>query len=91
MIVLNPAIESVPASAQMAARPASLEGLTVAFFGNAKPMADVFLQELGSAFEERYRIEAIYDGKPDPSRVVAPAQLRSVAARAHAIVTGVGD
>jgi len=91
VIVLNPALESVPAEARMSPRPPHLRGLTVAFFNNAKPMADVFLHELGHIFEARYGIEAIFDGKPDPSRVVGHAQLRSVAARAHAIVTGVGD
>jgi hypothetical protein len=91
VIVLNPALESVPPEAQLAPRPDSLAGLTVGFLDNGKPMADVFLQELAEVMEKRYGLEALLEGKADPSRVVSPGQLTSLAARSHAIITGVGD
>jgi len=91
VIVLNPALESTPLEARLAPRPVSLAGLTVGFLDNGKPMADVFLQELAEVMARRYRLEAILDGKPDPSRVVTPGQLTSLASRCHAIVTGIGD
>lgn len=91
MIVLNPALESVPIEARIASRPAAIDGLTVAFLDNSKLMAGVFLEELASIFEARYAVKVIFDRKPDSSRVVSHAQLQSLAAKAHAIITGVGD
>jgi len=91
VIVLNPALESTPPLAQLAPRPGSLAGLTVGFLDNGKPMADVFLKELAEVMTERYGLEAILEGKTDASRVVSPGQLTSLAARCHAIITGVGD
>lgn len=91
MIVLNPALESTPLAARLAHRPTSLAGLTVGFLDNCKPMADVFLQELAEVMSERYGLEAILVGKLDAARVVTPGQLTSLAARCHAIITGIGD
>jgi hypothetical protein len=89
--VLDPTSRPVPAPVRRAARLERLDGATIAFMNNAKPMADVFLEELAAVLTSRFGITAIFDGKPDPSRVATPDRLTSLSARAHGIVTGVGD
>ena len=89
--VLNPALDPYVEAAAMAGRPASLDGLTVGFMHNAKPMADIFLEELAGIMRVRYGLQPVLDGKPDPSRVVSETLLTSMAARCRLIVTGVGD
>lgn len=89
--VLDPTIRPRPESVRRAPRLQSLNGATIAFMDNAKPMADVFLEELASVLAEEFTLTPVFDGKADPSRVAAPDQLGSLSARAHGIITGVGD
>jgi hypothetical protein len=89
--VLDPTVLPVPTPLRRVVRPDSLDGLMIAFIENAKPMADVFLDELAAVLRRDFGIVSIFDGKPDPSRVATVERLDDLSARAHGIVTGIGD
>jgi hypothetical protein len=91
IVVLDPTVgEQVRATAP-ARRLASLEGKRVGLMTNHKPMADVFLVYLGELLQKRYGVEWELIDKLDPSRIASRAILDSMAAKNHAIITGVGD
>ena len=91
MIVLDPTVSASAGHLRRADRLASLAGTRIGLVGNAKPMADVLLQQIGELLAERYGVEWELVGKSDSSRVAPAELLDSLSARSHAIITGVGD
>jgi hypothetical protein len=91
LVVLDPTVGEQIRATTPAPRLASLEGKRVGLMTNHKPMADVFLVYLGDLLKERYGVEWELIDKLDPSRVASRGILDSMAAKNHAIITGVGD
>jgi hypothetical protein len=91
LIVLDPTVGEQIRATTPAPRLASLEGKRVGLMTNHKPMADVFLVYVGDLLKERYGVEWELIDKLDPSRVASRGILDSMAAKNHAIITGVGD
>ena len=91
MIVLDPTVGPSSGRLQAADRPPSLAGKRIGLLGNGKPMADVLLQQIGELLAERYGVEWELVSKSDTSRVAPGELLDGLAARSHAIITGVGD
>jgi hypothetical protein len=91
LVVLDPTVGEQIRATTPAKRLASLEGKRVGLMTNHKPMADVFLVYLGELLQKRYGVEWELIDKLDPSRIASRAILDSMAAKNHAIITGVGD
>jgi hypothetical protein len=91
LVVLDPTVGEQIRATTPAKRLASLDGKRVGLMTNHKPMADVFLVYLGELLQKRYGVEWELIDKLDPSRIASRAILDSMAAKNHAIITGVGD
>jgi hypothetical protein len=91
LVVLDPTVGEDVRTLSPAARLDTLRGKRVGMMSNGKPMADVFLRHLGALLEGRHGIEWELATKADPSRIAPRELLDSLAAKSHAIITGVGD
>lgn len=90
--VLDPTVAPVVHEFRRAPRLATLEGATIALLNNAKPNADVFLEELAGILKDRFHVaEVLMAGKPSSSKIAPVVMLDDLAVRAHGIVTGIGD
>ena len=89
-ILLDPTAEREPAQRQRAARPASLEGLTIGLVDISKPRGDVFLNRLSELLTERgLRVERFR--KPTYTKP-APTDLRQeVSSRCQAVIEALAD
>ena len=89
-ILLDPTADREPAQRQRAARPAALDGLTIALLDISKPRGDVFLDRLSELLAERgLRVERFR--KPTYTKP-APADLRQeVSSRCQAIIEALAD
>ena len=90
--VLDPTVGEQIRVTQPNPRLESLRGKRVGLMSNHKPMADVFLGQLGAILRDRYGIEVdSVEIKEDPSRIASREMLDSLSAKSHAIITGIGD
>lgn len=91
--VLVPKVRSAVRQVRRAARPHSLNGLTIAFLDNTRSNAGVLLEEIAELLVRRHGITPITAVKPpNAGGKVAPADLLDgLAARAHAVVTALGS
>jgi hypothetical protein len=89
-IVLDPTARRHASPFEMAARPSSLEGLTIGLLDISKPRGDVFLDRLAERLLERgARIERF--AKPTFSKP-APADLcHELAGRCDAVIEALAD
>lgn len=91
LVVLDPTVGEEVRQLSPARRLDSLHDRRVGLMSNGKPMADVFLCQLGEVLQHQYGIVWELEVKRDPSRVAPRAVLDSLSAKNHAIITGVGD
>ena len=92
LTVLDPTVGEEVRNVEPNPRLDSLKGKRVGLMSNKKPMADIFLAQLGQILGERYGIEVdTVEIKADPSRIASRELLDSLSAKSHAIITGVGD
>jgi hypothetical protein len=80
------------AAAGRAARPASLDGLTLGLLANGKTNGDALLDAVAVLLAERHRIAGVVRAaKPHPSLPMSDEVLTMFAEHAHAVLTAVGD
>jgi hypothetical protein len=89
-IVLDPTGERVPTRRQRAARPASLEGLTIGLLDISKPRGDAFLDRLSVLLEER-GLRTVRMRKPTFAKP-APIDLRhEIATQCDVVIEALAD
>jgi hypothetical protein len=92
IVVLRPD-EPTPPPTTVALAPRSFtEHPVVGLVSNGKPLAAELLQAIGRELHARLgegEVELLR--KPSAAYAITPAQAREMAARAHIVVTGVGD
>ena len=89
-VLLDPTSERHPAARPRAARPASLDGLTVGLLDISKPRGDVFLDRLEELLAGR-GVEVLRYRKPTFAKP-APADLRQeISTRCEAVVEALAD
>ncbi len=89
-ILLDPTGEHEAPARKQAARPKSLEGITVGLLDIGKARGDVFLDRL----DERLKASGIAVrryAKPTPSRLVAPQTKQRMLAEVQSAVIGLAD
>jgi hypothetical protein len=90
MELLDPTAESAPSQRQRAARPASLNGLTIGLLDIAKVRGDVFLDRVAEILSakglavQRFR-------KPTYTKPASPDLRHEIQARCHALIEGLAD
>ena len=89
--VLDPTAEVTTASAELAARPTALTGLTIGFLDNGKPNSDLFLQLLAQRARDAGAGEVVHLRKANIGRLAEPEIIEELIRRCDAVVTGVGD
>jgi hypothetical protein len=90
MELLDPTAESAPSQRQRAARPASLNGLTIGLLDIAKVRGDVFLDRVAEILSakglavQRFR-------KPTYTKPASPDLRHEIQTRCHALIEGLAD
>ena len=90
MKVLDPTSERSPASRTLAARPASLDGLTVGLLDISKPRGDVFLDQLEANLAGR-GLSVLRYAKPTFTKP-APIDLRhEISTKCDVVIEALAD
>lgn len=90
--ILDPTAQPKRERRPLAQRPSTLKGLTIGLLDSSKRNSDILLAEIGRLLMTRYEAKEVMQRAKPTFTVPAPASLvDEMAARCHAIVTGVGD
>lgn len=90
--LLDPVQRPTPASVKLAARLSTMQGSTVVLLDNTKSNSDRLLAYIGEVLTNEYGLrKAVLVRKAHPSFSPSDEVLQDLAARADAIVTGIGD
>ena len=92
MRIADPIGTSSAATKVLAARPRSLEGVTIALLDNSKPNASVLLERVGGLLAARGGARSVRAwSKPGASTGAAPAVIEEIAAAARVALTASAD
>lgn len=92
MRIVDPIGTSAVAARALAARPRSLEGVTIALLDNSKPNAGVLLERVGALLAARGGARAVRAwSKPGASMGAARAVIEEIAAAARVALTASAD
>ena len=89
-ILLDPTGEHEVAARKQAARPKSLDGITIGMLDIGKARGDVFLDRLADRLGERGITVKRY-AKPTPSRLVATDTRQKMISEVQAAIIGLAD
>ncbi len=90
--VLNPTAGPARSTGRLAPRLESLDGATLGVIWNGRAYGDKILAEVLSVLKKRHRIrEIVFRQKPFIGNVAPDEILTELAAKANAIITGIGD
>lgn len=90
--LMNPKGATHQPERRPAARPTSLEGLTIGLLSNQKANAANLLNETAKWFVDRHGCSTLaIENKHDASRPAAPELLHSIAQRSDFLITAAGD
>jgi hypothetical protein len=92
MRIVDPIGTSAASAKALAARPRTLEGVTIALLDNSKPNAGVLLERVGALLAARGGARAVRAWrKPGASTSAAPAVIEEIAAAARVALTASAD
>jgi hypothetical protein len=92
MTILVPASGADPRRAQLAPRPASLNGLRVAVLDNGKPNSDRLLKILLTDLDSAAGVKVTtWERKPAIGKLAPAAMIEDLVRTADVVITGVGD
>ena len=92
MRIVDPIGSSAAEARTLAARPRTLEGVTIALLDNSKPNAGVLLERVGALLAARGGARAVRAwSKPGASTGAAPVVLDEIAATARVALTASAD
>jgi hypothetical protein len=90
--VLNPTTGPTHGRRGVAPRLDSLDGRTIGVIWNGRAFGDRILSEVLDILKQRHPIrEVVFREKPFLGNIAPEPILAEMAARAHAVITGVGD
>jgi len=90
LILLDPTAERTPVARPLAARPATMDGLTVAILDISKARGNVFLDRIAERLGERGIAVRRYR-KPTFTRPAPTALRQRIAAESHLVIEGLAD
>ena len=92
MVLMDPTVTTVGASADMALRTGSLDGLVVGLLNNGKRNADLILDATYRRLKERYRLAGtVQHSKGSASQPFTQDVIDDVAKRCQIAITAIGD
>ena len=92
MRIVDPIGTSTAETRTLAARPRSLEGVTIALLDNSKPNAGVLLERVGALLAARSGARAVRAwSKPGASTGATPAVIEEITAAARVALTASAD
>ena len=92
MRIVDPIGTSAAETRPLAARPRTLEGVTIALLDNSKPNAGVLLERVGALLAARGGARAVRAwSKPGSSTGATPAVIEEIAAAARVALTASAD
>jgi hypothetical protein len=90
--VLNPTAGPARGTSGVAHRPDTLDDKTVGVIWNGRAYGDLIIAEALDLLKQRHRIrEVLFREKPFLGNVAPAPMLDEMAAKAHVVITGVGD
>lgn len=90
--VLNPTAGPARGTGGIAPRPANLDGKTIGVIWNGRAYGDRILQEAVDILKQRHQVrDVLFREKPFLGNIAPEPILAELAAKAHVIITGVGD
>ncbi len=90
--VLNPTAGPTRGGGGVAPRLRSLDDRTIGVIWNGRAYGDRILSEVLDILKQRYRIrEVVFREKPFLGNIAPEPILAEMSARAHGVITGVGD
>ena len=90
--VLNPTVGPARGTSGIAPRPPSLDDKTIGVIWNGRAYGDRILLEALDLLKQRYRIrDVLFREKPYLGNIAPEPILDELAAKAHVVITGVGD
>jgi hypothetical protein len=90
--VLNPTAGPARGHSGIAPRPASLDDKIVGVIWNGRAYGDRILLEALDLLKQRFRVqEVLFREKPFLGNIAPEPILAELAAKAHVVITGVGD
>ena len=89
-ILLDPTAERTPAIRERAARPASLEGLTIGLLDISKARGNIFLDRLDELLTQRGHMVKRYR-KPTFTRVAPTALKQAISSECQVVIEGLAD
>ena len=90
--VLDPTAGPARGKGGVAPRPASLDDKVIGVIWNGRAYGDRILSEALDILKQRYRIrDVVFREKPFLGNIAPEPILAEVAAKAHVVITGVGD
>jgi len=91
MHIVDPVSSSAAATKTLAARPRSLQGVTIALLDNSKPNAGVLLERVGALLAARGAAAVRGWQKPGSSIAASPAVIEEIAGAARVALTASAD
>ena len=88
--LINPIAAPANMGAGLAKRLDALKGKTIGLLDNAKPRADVVLEEVKAYLESKGAVCSIYEYKPQLSMPLPQEQIERLA-KADAVIGAIGD
>jgi len=90
--VLNPTAGPARGTSGVAPRPDTLDDKTVGVIWNGRAYGNLIIAEALDLLKQRHRIrEVLFREKPFLGNVAPKPLLDEMAAKAHVVITGVGD
>jgi hypothetical protein len=90
MTILDPTSKSSARSAELASRPASLDGLRLGLLHNTKPGGDILLRTIADRLAADYKLKAVsWRQKPLPT--IPASFVQEMAEQCDVVVTALAD
>ena len=92
LITLDPRGSSTHQDTGIAARPASLDGLTIGLLSNNKPNSELLLRDVADMLKREYAVKDVVEANKGSHRIPAPAEMiADLAERCDVVITATAE
>ena len=92
LITLDPRGSSTHQDTGIAARPASLDGLTIGLLSNNKPNSELLLRDVADMLKREYTVKDVVEANKGSHRIPAPAEMiADLAERCDVVITATAE
>ena len=92
LITLDPRGSSTHQDTGIAARPASLDGLTIGLLSNNKPNSELLLRDVADMLKREYAVKDVVEANKGSHRIPAPVDMiADLAERCDVVITATAE